>query len=180
MNFRSLLSRIRRFPVVSRCPNLAPRPKPRNNAEPAAPGQSRGPRFLRSRSPVGWIPTLRRISGGLSKAGLLLETGCHSHKRLAAMRVAPHHSTRFPGGRLPKDQDLSNPSGLRPPSNCKGIDRHDLLPPETILAFRALRRVFAHDSCTPRKPPSTTHPLFRLPAARELHACHTRPVQSTT
>ena len=93
------------FPAPPGCPNCEPRPKPRNTVRtrrPPAEAVNSGP--FGAKAPSGLDIHLAADLRWSVKGWAPPRDRCHPPKRKAMMRVSPHHSARFPGGHLPKDQ----------------------------------------------------------------------------
>ena len=144
VNLRSLLSERDRFPGSPGCSTLVVGRSLGATSEPAALGRSRGPRTLGSRSPVGvghppcgGSPVVCRRLGSSSRPVPSAEAAGCDTSLLAPLGPV----SRWPS---PEGSGLPNPSGLRPPSKGEGIHPRGLMQPDGVVAFRALRRLFAY------------------------------------
>ena len=155
VNLRSLLSERDRFPGSPGRSTLVVGRSLGAKSEPAALGRSRGPRTLRGRSPVGVghppcgeSPVVCRRLGSSSRPVPSAEAAGCDTSLLAPLGPV----SRWPS---PEGSGLPNPSGLRPSSKGEGIHPRGLMQPDGVVAFRALRRLFAYVD-TARCSPSIT------------------------
>lgn len=163
------------FPTSPGCSNCELRPKPQNTV------RTRRPR------PKPWTavpsePKPRRVGippcGGLRwsvEGWAPPRDRCHPPKRVAVMRVSPHHSARFPGGHLPKDQTCRTRQACALRAIAKVSTGADTRNPKWYLIFAHCDE-FSRTHARARGTPIVHRPG---PIRGELHACHTQPVQST-